>query len=135
MNQRYILLTVIIVSAIATIALNEANADKEGTGWFDARNFYKKIRSMDIFESYPYDSPTLTVKIVNTGSPTKDKFLVEYASHSKIIKIKDDETKLKFDIDSKDKRKVCMTELKTDFQKCKKFDSYDDKNSITFYIR
>ena len=132
MNQRFILLTIIIVSAIATIALNEASADK-GTGWFDARNFYKKIRSMDIFESYPYDSPTLTIKIVNTGKVTNDKFLVEYASHSKIIKVKDD-VKLKFDIDS-DKRKVCMTELKTDFEKCKKFDSYDDKNSITFYIR
>jgi hypothetical protein len=134
MNQRTILLLVIAFSILAAIALNNAHAEKKQ--WFDARNFYKEINKMDMFDKYPYDSPQLTVKIVNLGAPITDRYLLEYMGHNEIIKSKEwkkDSYKTKFDVGKH--TKVCLINIDTEVKKCKSFESFDEKSSITFYIR
>jgi hypothetical protein len=134
MNQRTILILVISISILATIAINESFAEKKS--WFDARNFYKEINKMDMFDKYPYDSPELTVKIINLGEPITDRYLISYMGHNEIIKPKkwnDDEYKTKFDVGKH--KKVCLINIDTEVKKCKSFESFDDKSEMVFYIR
>jgi hypothetical protein len=138
MNQRLLLLVaIIIISALATIAINNIYAEKYN--WFNAKNFYKEVNKMDMFDEYPYDSPQLTVKIKHVGEPTTtnhkkgDKYLIEYMNHNEVFKLKDGKYKTKFSVG--DSKKVCLMHIDTEFKKCKKFESFDDSSTITFFIK
>lgn len=135
-QQRITLIFIIVVSAIATIAINEVDASK-GTGWFDNRDFYKKVKSLDVFDEYPYEKEKLTVKVVHV-SDTKIKrdFIVQYGKDTLVIEKKefkkDKNAKVQFYIDDDEKNKVCMMSFADEYEKCKKF---NDKRTVTFYIQ
>lgn len=136
-QQRIILIFVVVTSVLIGIAIQEASALKDSKKWFDARNFYKEINKMDMFDKYPYEAPELTIKIVNTGSKITEKYYLEYMNHNQIIKpkeFKNDKYTTEFPIDNS-KRKVCLSSIDSSFKKCKNFESFDDKSTITFYIR
>jgi hypothetical protein len=117
------------------IIFQNVYADKS-KAWFDPRNFYKEINKMDMFDKYPYDSPQLTVKIVNLGEPITDRYLISYMGHNEIIKAKEwkkDSYKTKFNVGKH--TKVCLINIDTEVKKCKSFESFDDKSEMVFYIR
>lgn len=133
MNQRTILLLVMVISGSISIAihLQEVFGMKD-SGWFDNRDFYKEINKMDMFDKYPYDSPTITIKLIPLSS-SEHEYKLTYGKQSKHIKLSDDTKKVNFDVDGK--KKVCLLDLDNGFEKCKKFKSYDDKNIMEFYIQ
>jgi hypothetical protein len=54
-------------------------------------------------------------------------------NHNEVFKLKDGKYKTKFSVG--DSKKVCLMHIDTEFKKCKKFDSKDDKNELTFFIK
>ena len=139
MNQRIILITVVIVSAAIGIIFQNVYADK-GNGWFNARDFYKKVKNLNIFDDYPYKESKINVKVIHVSDkPIKRDFVVQYGKDTLVIEgkefKKDKETKVSFYIDDEEKKKVCMVSYKDNYQVCKKFVYNGDKDSkITFFI-
>jgi len=138
MNQRIILIIVIAFSMLATILFNNVYAEKT---WFDARNFYKEINKMDMFDKYPYDSPIVTVRIINVGEYEVDSdFIITYGSYSEYVKAKefkdDDKAKVTFNLEN-GKKRVCVLEIDDGdgTELCKKFVAHDNDNPVNFYIK
>ena len=138
MNQRIILIAVIITSALIGIMFQNVFALKD-SGWYDARDYYKKINKMKMFDDYPYKQAKLTVKVIHVSDKkiTRD-FVVQYGKDTLFLDHKEfkkkDTAKVTFYIDEEEKDKVCMMSFADNYEKCKKFVSRDDKNTVTFYI-
>lgn len=139
MNQRIILILVIVVSASITLLFNNVYADK-GSGWFDSRNFWNKVNNMDMFENYPYDSPMVKVHVIvddYVDSKVIPDILVQYDKEEKKIKSKqfkkDNAGEIEFKVDDGAK-KVCIMAIGYDWKDCKKFKSYDEENEVFFYL-
>ena len=138
MNQRIILIMVVIVSAAIGIIFQNAFAMKD-SGWFDNRDFYKKVKNLDIFDDYPYKESKITVKVIHVSAkPIKRDFIVQYGKDTLVIEgkefKKDKEAKVSFYIDDEEKKKVCMVSYKDNYQVCKKFHYDGDNSKVTFYI-
>jgi len=138
MNQRIILIFVIIVSALIGIMFQNVFALKD-SNWFDARDYYKKIDKMKMFDDYPYEQAKLIVKVIHVSDKKIERdFVVQYGKDTLFLSQKEfkkkDTAKVTFYIDTDEKDKVCMMSFADNYEKCKKFVSRDDKNTVTFYI-
>ena len=137
-QQRIILVSVIAVSVLIGITFQEVFALKD-SNWFNAKDFYKKIRSIDIFDDYPYEESKVNVKVIHVSDkPIKRDFIVQYGKDTLVIEgkefKKDKEAKVSFYIDDGEKKKVCMMSYKDNYEVCKKFHYDGDNSKVTFYI-
>ena len=138
MNQRIILVSVIVVSVLIGIAFQEVFALKD-SNWFNARDFYKKVKDLDIFDDYPYHDSKVVVKVIHVSDkPIKRDFIVQYGKDTLVIEHKefkkDNKAQVSFYIDDGEKKKVCMVSYKDNYEVCKKFRYDGDNPKVTFYI-
>ena len=137
-QQRIVLLFVVAVSLLVGIVLQDAFALKD-SGWFNSRDFYKKVKNLDIFDDYPYKESKINVKVIHVSDkPIKRDFIVQYGKDTVVIEHKefkkDKEAKVSFYIDDEEKKKVCMMSYKDNYEVCKKFHYDGDNSKVTFYI-
>lgn len=138
-NRRLLLIATVAVSFLIAIVIEEVSALEE-SGWFNSRDFYKKVKNLDIFDDYPYEQSKLVVKVMHVSAqPIKRDFIIQYDKTTLFLDHKefkkDSEAKVTFIIEDDSKKKVCMMSYADNYEKCKKFVYNGDKDAkITFYI-